>query len=365
LQLREDKIEQQKIEQYNRLVNDKIAETINKIDSLDENSSIEELEEILQMGKFCGAVDNRGILRELEKTADKSFKTDIRNDIEISEKFEMIERKIIDKFSIKLKEIDAKNLDFEQTDIILSHWDEISKLCDIKELDTKRKSVSQVIEQKIDKKIKLLDVELESLRGNSNQEEKINEIQNLIERIEDRYLDFKTKVEYNRTIEKWENKRAETLKMYGRYTEKPTVSPIVGVRYEKWYIGTPASEGMVRDELQRNVLNHKQQRLKEEARTKAEQEAREKAEEQARLKAEQEAKEKAEEQARLKAEQEAREKAEEQARLKAEQEARERAEEQARLKAEQETRERAEEQARLKAEQEAKERVEEQARLKA
>ena len=76
-------------------------------------------------------------------------------------------------------------------------------------------------------------------------------------------------------------------------------------------------------------------------------EAKAKAEEEARLKAEQEAQAKAEEEARIKAEQEAQAKAEEEARIKAEQEAQ--AAEEARIKAEQEAQ--AAEQARIAQEQ--------------
>lgn len=78
-------------------------------------------------------------------------------------------------------------------------------------------------------------------------------------------------------------------------------------------------------------------------------EAKAKAEEEARLKAEQEAQAKAEEEARIKAEQEAQAKAEEEARIKAEQEAQAKAEEEARIKAEQEAQ--AAEQARIAQEQ--------------
>src|SRR5699024_9701134 len=76
-------------------------------------------------------------------------------------------------------------------------------------------------------------------------------------------------------------------------------------------------------------------------------EAKAKAEEEARIKAEQEAQAKAEEEARIKAEQEAQAKAEEEARIKAEQEAQ--AAEEARIKAEQEAQ--AAEQARIAQEQ--------------
>ena len=106
------------------------------------------------------------------------------------------------------------------------------------------------------------------------------------------------------------------------------------------------------------VAEEAKAKAEEEARLKAEQEAQAKAEEEARIKAEQEAQAKAEEEARIKAEQEAQAKAEEEARIKAEQEAQAKAEE-ARIKAEQEAQ--AAEEARIKAEQEAQ--AAEQARI--
>ena len=107
------------------------------------------------------------------------------------------------------------------------------------------------------------------------------------------------------------------------------------------------------------VAEEAKAKAEEEARLKAEQEAQAKAEEEARIKAEQEAQAKAEEEARIKAEQEAQAKAEEEARIKAEQEAQAKAEEEARIKAEQEAQ--AAEEARIKAEQEAQ--AAEQARI--
>ncbi len=124
-------------------------------------------------------------------------------------------------------------------------------------------------------------------------------------------------------------------------------------------------------EAEAEVERRELERIREEAKVRAEQaahareEARLKAEEEARLKAEEETRLKAEEEARLKAEEEARLKAEEEARLKAEEEARLKAEEEARLKAEEEARLKAEEEARLKAEEEARLKAEEVARLKA
>ena len=152
-----------------------------------------------------------------------------------------LQAQFIEKYTTELQSIDSENMDTRKVEEILGNYQIISRFKSISNFADKQQKLAEVIQSKVEDKIQMLDEQIAELQEHieiPENEEKINELQQEIESIEEKYVDFKAKIEADKEMENWKGK------------------PITAFSH-------PNSEETIKKDLLENVFNHKAKRIEE------------------------------------------------------------------------------------------------------
>lgn len=203
---------------FHRELEQKSAEAVEKllIESL-ENEDIEtahKCEDILKNGEIIESKD-------------------------FEEKKQELKEQFLNKYIEKLQNVDIETLDKSKIDDILKNFQIISGYKNTSNVESARQHITEIMENKIDSKIQLLDSQISELKNHIElpvNEQKLDGLQQEIEDIEEMYIDCKTKIVYDREIE----------------SLKGNIN-IFNIPYE----------GSIKRDLQKNKFNHKNKRIEE------------------------------------------------------------------------------------------------------
>ena len=160
--------------------------------------------ESLETGDIETSYVCEGILREAE-IGENELDSDFKG------KRDELQAQFIDSYIAELQSIDLDSIDTSKVEEILENYQMISRFQNAQSLADKNKELSEVIQSKIESRIQDLDGQIAKLKQHieiPENEEKLNELQQKIEDIEETYVDFRarTTASHSRNMETIKNR---------------------------------------------------------------------------------------------------------------------------------------------------------------
>ena len=198
-----------------------------------EPKSVEAVEKLLTESLENGDIETAQTCENILRNGE------IAESKELKEKKQELREQFLDKYVEELQNIDVETLDKSKIEDILKNIQIISGYENSSSIETARQRITEIIENKIESKIQLIDSQISDLKDHielPENEQRIEELQQEIEDIEEMYIDCKTQIVYDRKIKS----------LNGNINS----------------FNIPDKNDIRRD-LQRNKFNHKTKRLEE------------------------------------------------------------------------------------------------------
>ncbi len=203
-----------------------------------EPKSYNALKDLLVESLENGDIETANLCESIiNATDDKTMKSDS----EFMSKKQEVQSEFLDKYILELQEIDIESIDKNKVENLIDTYKMISKFDIVQDIEDKKQQLSEIIQEKIEARLQGLNSDITELKKNlelPENEDKINQLQEEIESIEDVYLEFKVKSEIAKEEKQWEGK-------------------------ERTAFNSPRGEEQIKRDLQSNMLNHRQKRMQE------------------------------------------------------------------------------------------------------